>query len=66
MGSPLSPILSNLVTEDLETACLPKLPFVVPFYHRHVDDVILMTVPGDCVDLVLEIAEVDRVTGATT
>lgn len=54
MGSPLSPILSNLVMEDLETSCLAKLSFPVPFYVRYVDD-ILMAIPADCLDLVLEV-----------
>lgn len=54
MGSPLSPILSNFVMEDLETSCLSQLPFPVPFYVRYVDD-ILMTIPNDCLDLVLSV-----------
>lgn len=53
MGSPLSPVLSNFVMEDLERTCLSKLPFPVPFYVRYVDD-ILIAVPNDCVNQVLE------------
>lgn len=52
MGSPLSPILSNLVMEDLEIACLAELPFSTPFYVRYVDD-ILIAIPSDCLELVL-------------
>lgn len=53
MGSPLSPILSNLVMEDLETACLSQLPLIVPFYIRYVDD-ILIAIPNDSLTLVLD------------
>ncbi|XP_011858524.1 PREDICTED: uncharacterized protein LOC105556066, partial [Vollenhovia emeryi] len=39
MGSPLSPILANIVMEDLETNCLAKLAFEVPCFYRYVDDI---------------------------
>ncbi|XP_046748860.1 uncharacterized protein LOC124412787 [Diprion similis] len=40
MGSPLSPILSDLVMDVLEQHCLSKLDFVLPFYLRYVDDIV--------------------------
>lgn len=39
MGSPLSPILANIVMDDLETHCLSLLGFNVPIYYRYVDDI---------------------------
>ncbi|XP_068989277.1 uncharacterized protein [Neodiprion pinetum] len=40
MGSPLSPILSDLVLDDLEQYCLNKLDFKPSFFFRYVDDII--------------------------
>ncbi|KAL6421570.1 hypothetical protein ACFW04_014304 [Cataglyphis niger] len=37
MGSPLSPILADIVMDDLETHCLGLLGFAVPVYYRYVD-----------------------------
>ncbi|XP_029664892.1 uncharacterized protein LOC115236523 [Formica exsecta] len=39
MGSPLSPILADIVMDDLETHCLSSLSFAVPVYYRYVDDI---------------------------
>ncbi|RLU15331.1 hypothetical protein DMN91_012325 [Ooceraea biroi] len=39
MGSPLSPILTDMVMEDLEVHCLGLLDFTVPVFYRYVDDV---------------------------
>jgi len=52
MGSPLSPVIADIVMRDLETACLHKLNFNLTFYHRYVDDIIL-TIPPDKLDLIL-------------
>jgi len=41
MGSPLSPILADLVMQDLETYALKKLGMEIPFYYRYVDDIAL-------------------------
>jgi len=41
MGSPLSPILADLVMQDLETYALQKLGIAIPFYYRYVDDIAL-------------------------
>ncbi|XP_011875873.1 PREDICTED: uncharacterized protein LOC105566460 [Vollenhovia emeryi] len=39
MGSPLSPILADIVMDDLETNCLQLLRFEVPVFFRYVDDI---------------------------
>lgn len=41
MGSSLSPIIADLVLQDSENQALNKLDFILPFYFRYVDDVIL-------------------------
>ena len=41
MGNPISPILSDIVMEDLETECIKKLSIKPTFYFRYVDDIIL-------------------------
>jgi len=41
MGSPLSPIIADLVLRDLETKAIKKLPFVLPIYFRYVDDILI-------------------------
>jgi len=37
MGSPLSPILVDIVMEDFEVHCLGKLEFEINTYYRYVD-----------------------------
>ncbi|XP_024872108.1 uncharacterized protein LOC112454769 [Temnothorax curvispinosus] len=54
MGSPLSPILADMVMEDLETKCLQMLSFPVPFFKRYVDDVFAI-VPRLKVDEILTV-----------
>jgi len=39
MGSPLSPIITDLVLLDLETRALKRFGFEVPFYIKYVDDI---------------------------
>jgi len=41
MGSPLSPIIADLVLRDIETKAIKKLPFQLPLYRRYVDDILL-------------------------
>jgi len=41
MGSPLSPIVADLVLQDLETRAIKKLPFELSLYRRYVDDILL-------------------------
>jgi len=52
MGSPLSPIIADLVMRDLEEWALENVDFVPSFYVRYVDDV-AMAIPRHSVDLVL-------------
>jgi len=42
MGSPLSPILADIVMEDLEIQCLQKIDFTVHTYYRYVDDIFMI------------------------
>jgi len=39
MGSPLSPIVADLILQNLETLILGELTFTPPFYMRYVDDI---------------------------
>ena len=52
MGSPLSPIIADLVLQDLEEKALQSLDFPVLFYCRYVDDVVC-SVPSDKIEQVL-------------
>jgi len=54
MGSPLSPIIADLVLQDLETKAIEILPFELPLYFRYVDD-ILLAAPFDHLNKILEI-----------
>ncbi|XP_071633849.1 uncharacterized protein [Temnothorax longispinosus] len=44
MGSPLSPILADIVMDDLETCCLQSFDFHIEIFLRYVDD-IFMCIP---------------------
>ncbi|XP_018406344.1 PREDICTED: uncharacterized protein LOC108782548 [Cyphomyrmex costatus] len=52
MGSPLSPIIADLVTRDLEDEALNKLTTQPLFYYRYVDDII-MAIPKNIIDQTL-------------
>jgi len=52
MGSPLSPILADMVMDDLEVHSLNKLDFTVHTFYRYVDD-IFMVIPTVGLDSVL-------------
>jgi len=39
MESPLSPIVADLIMQDLESYTLKNLIFIPPFYIRYVDDI---------------------------
>ncbi|XP_071639780.1 uncharacterized protein [Temnothorax longispinosus] len=54
MGSPLSPIVADIVMQDLEVKALAILDFIPPFYCRYVDD-IAMAVPSTSCTYTLEI-----------
>ena len=49
MGNPISPILSDIVMEDLEIDSINKLNFKLAFYFRYVDDIILC-IPKNMID----------------
>lgn len=49
MGSPLSPIIADIVLQDLERRALDRLSFTLPFFVRYVDDLAL-AVPSSMVD----------------
>jgi hypothetical protein len=53
MGSPLSPIVADIVMQDLENSVLQLFTFMLPFYCRYVDD-IAMAVPRNSIDLTLQ------------
>jgi len=53
MGSPLSPILADIVLQDIEEAALSLLPTTLPFYVRYVDD-ILLAAPNNLLDKIAE------------
>ena len=42
MGLPLSPILADLVIQDLENDIFNTLTTHIPFYFHYVDDIVLM------------------------
>jgi len=54
MGSPLSPIIADLVMQDLENHCLNSINCHLTFYHRYVDDIV-MAAPSDKVDMIFNI-----------
>jgi len=41
MGSPLSPIIADVVLRDLEKKELDSINLSLPFYYKYVDDIIL-------------------------
>src|SRR5436190_12795753 len=54
MGSPLSPVIADIVLQDLESKALGTLNFVLPFYFRYVDDVVC-AVPFDRFEYILNV-----------
>lgn len=45
MGSPLSPIIADIVLQDLEKRALDIIPVYIPFFVRYVDDIALASPP---------------------
>lgn len=45
MGSPLSPVLADIVLQYLEERAIAMLPISLPIYLRYVDDIILNAPP---------------------
>jgi len=54
MGSSLSPILADIIMDDLEIQCMKKLDFRMCSYYRFVDDIFLL-IPRNKIDIVLKI-----------
>jgi len=52
MGSPLSPIIADIVMQDLENNVLNSVDFPIPIFYRYVDD-ILLAVPVEKIDFIL-------------
>jgi len=53
MGSPLSPMIADIVMQDLERVVLETFDFDIPFYYRYVDDIVL-AVPTSKIDSVFK------------
>lgn len=51
MGSPLSPIVADLVLQDLETTVLESLPYRLPVYYRYVDDILFAAPKTHIIDI---------------
>ncbi|XP_070155138.1 uncharacterized protein [Polyergus mexicanus] len=54
MGSPFSPIIADIVLQDLETRALETLTFTPPFFVKYVDDIALAA-SSDLLDHTLNI-----------
>ena len=52
MGSPLSPIIADIILQDFENVAIECLPFKLSFYYRYVDD-ILLAAPKDKFEIIL-------------
>jgi len=53
MGSPLSPIIANIVLQDLEKKTLERIDYNILFYFRYVDD-ILLSAPSEHISEILD------------
>jgi len=54
MESPLSPVIANLVLQDLEDKALGMIDCDISFYYRYVDDIILAA-PNEKIERIVEI-----------
>lgn len=54
MGSPLSPIVADIVLQDIENKALYKIGIKLPIYYRYVDD-ILLAIPKHLVNNIVDI-----------
>jgi len=43
---PLSPVISDIVLQDLEQMAISQLPIKLPFYFQYIND-ILLAAPGE-------------------
>jgi len=60
MSSPVSPIIANIVMEDIEKRALNNLMFELLFYYRYVDDIAL-AVPRDKSKKVLDLFNISEI-----
>ena len=54
MGSPISPVIADIVKQDLEEFCINNLTWRLPFFIRDVDD-ILSEIPKNKLDEILKV-----------
>ena len=54
MGSPLSPIIANIVMDELLVNCLDRLTFQMLFIYKYVDDIIC-AIPANSVEYTLKV-----------
>ena len=52
MGSPLSPILGDVIIQDLECNIFNTIITHIPFYYRYVDDIVFAT-PNNLINIIL-------------
>jgi hypothetical protein len=55
MCSSLSPVIADVVMQDLETSALNRIGVHLPFYFRYVDDIV-MAVPDNLIDFMFVVA----------
>jgi len=53
MSSPLSPVLADVILQDIEESALGRLPASLSFYYRYVDNTLLAS-PPELFELILE------------
>lgn len=53
MGSPLSPVIADMVLHDMESLAIENLTYPLPLYYRYVDD-ILLAAPKDSLNDLLD------------
>jgi len=53
MGSPLSPILADVVIQDLESNIFNTLTTHIPFYYWYVDDIVFAA-PNNLISSMLD------------
>ena len=52
VGSPISPIISDIVMQDLEISCLSRIDFHIPIYLRYVNDTFLI-IPANKIEFLV-------------
>jgi len=52
IGSPFSPVIADIVMQDLESRVLETFNFNIPFYYRYVDDLV-MAAPTSKIEVVI-------------